>query len=96
MIDLNGDHGLYRKEDDFYDDSERKFKNEVIEENPLLRTDVHAFIAEEMSEPDISYWCSDSPEATTLLRKCIKGMNEKGWKTLKIYLKNLDLKKSGM
>lgn len=57
-------------------------------ENPLLN-DFTAFINEELSEPDIIAWCRDSEEATSLLRKCIKWMNEKNWQIMKKYLQEL-------
>jgi hypothetical protein len=59
--------------------------------NLLIRTDLETFINEETAEPDIMYWCQDSQEATMLLRKCIKMMNDKHWPTMIKYLKEIGI-----
>jgi tetratricopeptide (TPR) repeat protein len=85
----NEEASLYRREDDF-DDFEAKKNNNNLkprEDNPLLRTDFQTFLNEEISEPDISYWCADSEQASDLLRKCIKMMNDRNWKGIKSYMK---------
>ncbi len=76
--------GEYKREDDFTVDYS-KDKTEKFE-NLLLKNDFEGFVSEETSEPEIMYWCKDSPEASELLRKCIKMMNEKNWITIKKYL----------
>lgn len=77
----------YNKDEDF---EEINIKNkDDRNENPLLKSDFNNLITEEMSEPDISYWVNDSPEATQLLRKCIRMMNEKNWKVMRTYLKTV-------
>ena len=80
------ENNLYNKEDDFEEMEFKKSKTK-LEENPLLRTDFQTFLNEEISEPDISYWCNDSEKASDLLRKCIKMMNERNWKGIKSYMK---------
>jgi len=84
MLDNDSIDNLYRKEDDF---DELDFRKQKDEENPLLKQDFQNFLNEEISEPDISYWCSDCEKASDLLRKCIKLMNEKNWKAIKSYMK---------
>lgn len=80
---MNGTGTGYRKEEDFEKDQTEKY------ENLLLKNDFEAFVNEETSEPEIMYWCKDSPEATELLRKCVKMMSEKNWTTIKKYLKEI-------
>ena len=91
----------YRKEDDFTDDDQKGKKklnkydsyneydnnNDEDIDNPLLRNNFEEFMNDEMSEPDIMYWCKDNESATQLLRKCIKWMNDKNYETMKGYLK---------
>lgn len=84
---MDNEISAYKREDDI--EEVREKNKEEKYENPLLKTDFQTFITEEMSEPDISYWCNDSPEATQLLRKCIKMMNEKNYSTMKSYLKTI-------
>ena len=60
------ENNLYNKEEDFEDMEFKKSKTK-LEENPLLRTDFQTFLNEEISEPDISYWCNDSENASDLL-----------------------------
>lgn len=76
---------FYRKEDDIDD------KRDDGNDNLLLRNDIESFISEEMSEPDIMFWCKDSESATKLLKRCIKLMNEKNWKTMKIIINEMSI-----
>lgn len=73
---------------DSYNRSDSIEKNNEENENPL-QNDFVDFITEEMSEPDIMYWCKDSEEAASLLRNCIKWMSSKNFTTMKRYLKEI-------
>ena len=80
--------GVYKKEDDFFEDNEKKYPERENFENLLLNYDM-PILTEDMAEPDISYWCSDDPEASSLLRKCISYMSDKKWNSLKVYLNEI-------
>lgn len=70
----------YKEEDDIeYDDNENDNKH-------LLKRDFNEIFSEEISEPDIQFWCKDNAEATMLLRKCIKLMRDSNWHVMKDYL----------
>jgi hypothetical protein len=82
----------YKKEEDF-SENEHNQDNQKKEKygNYLLRTEFENFMTEETSEPDIMFWCKDNNEASQLLRKCIKLMNEKNWQTMKKYLREIGI-----
>jgi len=46
-------------------------------------------INDELSEPEIMHFCKDHSKAIDLVKKCIRFLNEKTWKDLKNYLKDL-------
>jgi hypothetical protein len=75
---------LYTKDEDIGE--EDKFVKEDKFDNPLLKNEIQDFINEEISEPDLMYFCKDDDKATSLLKKCIKWMNDKDWATMKNYL----------
>jgi tetratricopeptide (TPR) repeat protein len=77
----------YNKEND-YDDINYKNRDDIYD-NPLKGEYTNDW-TEQLAEPDISYWCQDSPEASTLLGKCIKMLNDKNYKTMKTYLDTLE------
>jgi tetratricopeptide (TPR) repeat protein len=84
-----GNFSSYKKDDDF-EDLNIKNREDEFYDNPLQKGDFAAFLTEEMSEPDISYWCRDSPDASQLLSKCIKMLNDKNYKTMKTYLQTVE------
>jgi hypothetical protein len=86
MFDNN--EGVYKKEDDFFEDADKKYSDKDNFENLLLNYDI-PILTEDMAEPEISYWCKDDPEASSLLRKCISYMSDKKWNSLKVYLNEI-------
>lgn len=75
---------IYNKEEDITEDGNRDdgYDN-------LMKYGIQDFINEEISEPDLMYMCKDDEEATILLKKCVKWMNEKNWVTMKNYLQDI-------
>ncbi len=77
---------LYNQDDDNIED-DKGGKEEGLDN--LLKHGIQDFINEEISEPDLMYLCKDDEEATLLLKKCVKWMNEKNWNLMKNYLSGL-------
>lgn len=47
---------------------------------------IHTFIDDEMSEPELMFFCKDDVEASALLTKCIKWSKDENWTLMKTYL----------
>ena len=85
---FGNNEGVYKKEDDYFENPEKKYLDKENYENLLLYYDM-PILTEDMAEPDISNWCRNDPEACSLLRKCINYMNDKKWSSLKVYLNEI-------
>ncbi len=85
---FNNDEGVYKKEDDMSEGSDKKYSDKENYDNLLINYDI-PILTEDMAEPDISNWCRNDPEACSLLRKCISYMNDKKWASLKMYLNEI-------
>ena len=51
---------------------------------------IHTFIDDEMSEPELMFFCKEDPEASALLTKCIKWSKDENWTLMKTYLSSIN------
>ena len=72
----------YRQNEDIQDDP----SGSNIFEIDTGKGGIQDLIEEEMSEPELMFFCKDDPEATALLKKCSKWANDENWTTMKNYL----------
>ena len=72
----------YRENEDIQDDP----SGSNIFEIDTGKGGIQDLIEEEMSEPELMFFCKDDPEATALLKKCSKWANDENWTTMKNYL----------
>jgi hypothetical protein len=49
----------------------------------------HLLALEEIVDNTLTYYVKNSDEATSLLKKCVRLMDEKNWKTLRIQLEDI-------
>ena len=89
--DLYPPMSKYDKEEDDIENLGMRNKMDLVNEDEMNahpETGFQKDIDEEMAEPDISYWCKDSPDASSLLRECIEMMNKRNWKAMISKLKS--------
>lgn len=89
MLDDDVLIGGYKREDDLTENDFKDKSDGYNNNNFLMKNEFENFMSEETSEPDIMFWTKDNTEASQLLRKCIKRMNEKNWQTMRSYLKEI-------
>ena len=79
------DEATYNQDDDIKDD----MQHDNLIDSDSEKNGIQTIIDEEMSEPELMFFCKDDPEATSLLKKCTKWASEENWTIMKTYLNNI-------